>query len=228
MLTTNSSVFTVLLKHRLTIFLDQTPETHLFSISVGLVYRGHVFASTRNEEGEEGDSITSLAHHKSEPNLRVQHSHVLHVGMNFQFMLRVRHIFTYFLCYSIGSASNNKKLHCSPSFIRKNCKEQWYTRDDNRKIFETFNLQGNVYWHTKMQIWKKSPSKNYIWFLIYSYRKIFKFNYWWLLMNWWRSYALISMNFQYFLFLNYLINDKRLMLHSMSVKKSKINQHIFT
>lgn len=26
--------------------------------------------------------------HKSEPNLRVQHSHVLHVGMNFQFMLR--------------------------------------------------------------------------------------------------------------------------------------------
>lgn len=150
--------------------------------------------------------------------------------MNFQFMLqlRVRHIFTYFLCYSIGSASNNKKLHCSPSFIRKNCKEQWYTRDDNRKIFKTFNLQGNVYWHAKMQIWKKSPSKNYIWFLIYFYRKIFKFNYWWLLMNWWRSYALISMNFQYFLFLNYLINDKRLMLHSMSVKKSKINQHTFT
>lgn len=58
-LTTNSNVFTVL-NHRLTIFLDQTPETHLFSIIVGLVYRGHVFTSTRNEEGEEGDSITSL------------------------------------------------------------------------------------------------------------------------------------------------------------------------
>lgn len=135
----------------------------------------------------------------------------------------MRHIFTYFLCYSIGSASNNKKLHCSPSFIRKNCKEQWYTRDDNRKIFKTFNLQGNVYWHAKMQIWKKSPSKNYIWFLTYSYRKIFKFNYWWLLMNWWRSYALISMNFQYFLFLNYLINDKRRNA-SFNERKKKQNQ----